>query len=209
MFLKAALFFSFPSSLQITLLWDAVQTNYYIYSEYDNISLPLNEIFGPWGYASSSPHKTPGNWIRSAALLCTYNTGTCVILCSNLIYRTRRCICRIYFRLGQLSSTFITSFADVDWSQRKCKGLRERTSVPNTIWVFKVQHFRVAGIISLPDTIIIKKPVSKSFWLKMQKSCMKMQLLPHKKNSWVVCPQMFFFWNWNRSMNSQVSEKQH
>lgn len=120
MFLKAALFFL--QVLQITLLWDAVQTNYYVYSEYDNISLPLNEIFGPWGYASSSPHKIPGNWIRSAALLCTYNTGTGGIMCSNLIYRTRRGICRIYFRLEQLSNTFITSSACVDWSQRNAKG---------------------------------------------------------------------------------------
>lgn len=50
------------------------------------------------------------------------------------------------------------------------------------------------------------KSVSKSFWLKMQRSRKKMQIFSHKKSSWVVCPQILFFWHWNRAMNAQVWE---
>lgn len=49
------------------------------------------------------------------------------------------------------------------------------------------------------------KSVFKSFWLKMQRSDKKMQI-SFKKSSRVVCPQILFFWHWNRAMNSQVWE---
>lgn len=43
----------------------------------------------------------------------------------------------------------------------------------------------------------------------MQRYCKEMQLFSHKKSSWVLCPQRFFFCNWNRATTSQVPEKEH
>lgn len=47
------------------------------------------------------------------------------------------------------------------------------------------------------------KSASKSFWLKMQ-----MQIFSYKKSSWVVCPQILFFWHWNEfsGMRNRISE---